>query len=402
MSAQSPRPTGVERGSGPLIDPSPFTGAEFERRLQGLREAMLDRELDAYIAFSPENLYYLTGHDTPGYYYFQACVVTNDHVPINVLRRNEVTNTVGRGWSREAVPYEDVGDPVATTLSLLDELGVGGGRIGAEDDAWFVSPKRYAALATGVARRGGSLLPASGLVEALRLVKSEEEIAYIREGAAIAELAMSAAIGASSDGANENDIAARALSTLASNGGEYAGLPPFITSGPRTYLAHATWSGRQLLAGDPLLYELPGVRRRYCAALLRSGSVGRPGREVASLAEMVEESLKAAIGAIRPGVTSHDVHTARTKVFARHKRGELVTHRTGYSIGINYPPDWGEGQIFSLWEGDERTLTENMTFHLVPGGIVESRFALFIGETVRVTSDGCEAITQFPRDLFIV
>src|SRR5207302_1995062 len=80
----------------------------------------------ACIGFSPENIYYLTAHDTPGYYFYQACVVTPTRPPINVLRRIETTNTLGRSWARLAVGYEDRQDPVEATLGLLKELGVAG------------------------------------------------------------------------------------------------------------------------------------------------------------------------------------------------------------------------------------------------------------------------------------
>ncbi len=70
--------------------------AEFQRRLDNTRRAMVARDLAAFISFTPENIYYLTAHDTPGYYFYQATVVTPNRRPINVLRRIETTNTLGR------------------------------------------------------------------------------------------------------------------------------------------------------------------------------------------------------------------------------------------------------------------------------------------------------------------
>src|SRR5690348_8627330 len=96
----------IEEGTGPLVDALPVSEAEFRRRLDAVRRAMAARGLAAFISFTPENIYYLTGHDTPGYYFYQACVVTPDRPPVNVLRRIETTNTFGRTWSRLAVAYE--------------------------------------------------------------------------------------------------------------------------------------------------------------------------------------------------------------------------------------------------------------------------------------------------------
>lgn len=395
-------PVRIQEGVDPLVAPLPFTDEEFRRRLDGARAAMAARGLDAFVSFTPENIYYLTGHDTPGYYFYQACVVTREHRPINVLRRIETTNTLGRSWSRLAVGYEDRQDPVETTLALLQELQVRGRTVGAEAEAWFVSPKRYAQLEHGIEQAGGRLVDAGGLVEEMRVIKSAEEIDCIRAAARAVERAMTAAIAGSKEGTNENDVAAATVGELIRAGGEYAGLPPFVTSGPRTSLCHSTWAGRTYRKGDVLNYELPGVVKRYCAALYRCGTVGAPPAEIAQRASVVSEALETVLAAIKPGATSEEVHGAARRVYERHGVGHLHGHRTGYSVGINYPPDWGEGQIMSIWSADRRPLRPGMTFHLVPGFGELGKYNLVISETVLVTNTGCETVTQFPRDLFTV
>ena len=82
--------------------------------------------LDAFIAFTPENIYYLTGHDTSGYYFLQATVVTHDRMPVNVTRRIESSNTECKSWSRLVTPYEDTADPIAALCFVLDEFGTCG------------------------------------------------------------------------------------------------------------------------------------------------------------------------------------------------------------------------------------------------------------------------------------
>jgi Xaa-Pro dipeptidase len=382
-----------------LVEPLPFSDVEFRNRLHALRRKLAALNADAFVSFTPENIYYLTGHDTPGYYFYQACVVTANEAPVNVLRRIEATNTLWRSWNRRAVMYEDRDDPVDATLSLLHDLGVASGTVALEADSFFVTPRRYASLVAGVNRSGGSTIEAHP-VEELRIIKSAEEIEHLRDGARIVATAMRAAIETSREGANENDVAAAVLATLARAGGEYAGLPPFITSGPRTSLCHATWAGRTLSRGDVLAYELPGVSHRYAAPLFRCGTVGPAPADVRALADACRGSLEAVIDKIGPGVTSGDVHEVSRSNFERAGFGELLGHRTGYSIGINYPPDWGEGHIMSIWANDERPLQPGMAFHLVPGLFVPARFLVVISETILVTPKGCELLTNFPRDLF--
>jgi Xaa-Pro dipeptidase len=391
----------VTEGRGQLLEPIAFTDGEHERRLQALRGAMRERSLDYFISFSPENIYYLTAHDTPGYYFYQACVVSLDEKPVNILRRIESSNTLLKSWSRRTVIYQDTEDPVAATYWYLAELGLIGKSVGIEADSFFVTPRRYNALVEMITKGGGRVEQAQ-LVEPLRVIKSEEELRYMREAARVTEEGMRAAIASSYVGTTEDQVAAKCLARLAECGGEYAGLPPFITSGPRSSLCHATWAGRTFRFGDVLAYELAGVRQRYAAPLFRCGTVGPAPDDAKHLANACEASLEAVIAKLKPGVTSHDAHMASRKSYIEHGYGELHGHRTGYSIGINYPPDWGEGQIMSLWEGDERTVKANMVFHIVPGVFVPGRYLINITETVLITETGCEPLTSFPRELFEV
>lgn len=389
----------ITEGRGQLVEPLAFTNEEFERRLNSLKALMQEKGLDYFISFTPENIYYLTGHDSPGYYFYQAMVVSHKELPVNVLRRVESSNTILKSWSRRTVIYQDTEDPVAATHWYLAELGLKGKRVGLECDAWFVSPRRYNELVERIGRDGGKV-EGIHLIEHFRVIKSEEELRIIREAARVTDQGMRAAIEASHVGATEDQVAARCLARLVECGGEYAGLPPFITSGQRTLLCHATWGGRTFRFGDVLNFELAGVRHRYGAALFRCGTVGPAPEDARRLADACIAALDAVVAKLKPGVTSHEGHMTNRMSLTKHGYGDLHGHRTAYSIGINYPPDWGEGHIFSLWEGDDRPIKANMVLHIVPGIFVPGRFLINISETVLVTEKGCERLTNYPHGLF--
>jgi Xaa-Pro dipeptidase len=76
--------------------------------------------------------------------------------------------------------------------------------------------------------------------------------------------------------------------------------------------------------------------------------------------------------------------------------------RSGYSIGIAFPPDWGEGHIMSIRHEDPRVLVPNMTFHHIPWVQLPGKAGIGMSETIRVTEDGCETLTKFDRELFVV
>lgn len=391
--------TNIEIGEGPLVEPLPFSAGEYARRLAALRADMTVAGLDAFVSFGPENINYLTGHDTPAYQYLQACVVTHDQPPVNLLRSIDASNTLLRSSWRRAVAYADHDDPISRLVSLLQEIAPHRARVGLEDGAFFVTPRRHGQLTAQLATAGFDV---SGihLIEARRLIKSEEELAIVRRAGAITADAMQVAMAAAAEGVSEDAIAAAVWSSLVGAGGQFPGLPPFIVSGSRASLGHATWGGRHLRRGDVLNFEIPGVVARYVAPLFRTGTVGPPPAEVRAIETACHSSLDALLAAMRPGVPLAELHRLNVASFARH--GFALGHRTGYSVGVGYAPDWGEGDVLSIVEGEARELAAGMVFHLVPGIYAPGRFAVVISETVIVTPAGVERVVEVPREVFVV
>jgi Xaa-Pro dipeptidase len=112
-------------------------------------------------------------------------------------------------------------------------------------------------------------------------------------------------------------------------------------------------------------------------------------------------ALEAILGAIRPGATSAAVDQAGRQIVEQAGLGKYWLHRTGYSIGVGFPPGWGEGHIFDLKPHDDRRLEAGMTFHLVPLLLIPDTGAMGFSETVLVTRTGCEVLTRIPRRLFV-
>jgi Xaa-Pro dipeptidase len=217
---------------------------------------------------------------------------------------------------------------------------------------------------------------------------------------------MRAAFEASQIGNSEDDVAAATYHAMIASGSSYPSLPPFIATGARSALPHATWSGRRLKQGDVLFFETGAVADRYGAALVRVGVIGEPAPEIAPTlnraVDAISEAIEALIAAIKPGVTGEKVHRASRGPIERAGWGDVNRNRSGYSIGISFPPDWGEGQIYSLREHEQRPLEQGMIFHLVPNVLIPNVAGVCLSETVLVTEGGCEPLTQYPRELVTV
>jgi Xaa-Pro aminopeptidase len=286
-------------------------------------------------------------------------------------------------------------DFVAT---VLEDLGVDDARVGLEMDASYFTAKSYTRLRENLPE--ATFDDATLLVNWVRVTKSERELDYMREAARISENAMVAGLDAIEAGVPEYEAARAIYDALIDGtddyGGDYPAIVPLMPSGDHTGTPHLTWTDRPFERGDPVIIELSGCRHRYHSPLARTTYVGDPPEEMQSRMAVVVEGLEAALDAAEPGVTCEQVERAWRDVIAKHDIEK--EERIGYSMGLGYPPDWGE-HTASLRPGDETVLEENMTFHMIPGLWFDD-FGVELSETFRVTSTGAEVLADFPRTLF--
>lgn len=370
----------------------PFTLDEFRGRLERVRSEMAAREIDACLICVPENIYYLTGFTTTGYYMYGTLIVPREGDPALVTYLEERINILRRSWVEQFFNYSVVEDPVDVTRQAIADLGLQRKVLGIEEGSSFLPVRTYKRLVAAVP--DAQWVDASGIVEGARLVKSDAEIRHIREAARAAMEGMAAALATIAPGRTENDIAAEVYRGTILAGSEYPGSPPYIVSGERSGLPHGTWEGRTLRDGDIVFLEHSGCVQRYSAAMMRTAFLGNPPDVVRRTANAILEGLDRALATIRPGVTSGDVDRACRQTVTRAGRGDY-THETGYSIGICYPPGWNESHIMNLHPGDDTVLQTNMVFHLVPSLMVpELQGHVGFSDTVIVTDHGCEVLTN--------
>ena len=380
----------------------PFEVDEYRDRLANVRSAMADAGIDIALVTIPENIYYLTGYTTLGYYMFQVLVVPRDEEPLLLTYREELINIQQQSWVERYRTYDVGMSPVDAAVQALREFDVTGKTISVEERGFFLPIGTYKRLVESVP--GANWRDGSSLVEQSRLIKSPAELDYIRRAAVAAMAGMQAALDVAEPGRTENDVAAAVYRATLEHGSEYPGSPPYVISGERSGLPHGTWAGRVLQDGDILFLEHSGCVRRYSAAMMRTGFLGSPPDCVRARAEAVLDGLQHAIDAIKPGALSGEVDDACRNAIKRHGFGDH-THETGYSIGVCYPPGWNESHIMNLHPGDPTVLRPNMVFHLVPSLIVpELNGHVGFSETVRVTEAGCEVLTGsvVPRELQIL
>jgi Xaa-Pro dipeptidase len=372
-----------------------FPRDELDRRVAALQGRLAARGLDLFLTSGPENVFYLSGQQTPGYYTFQCLAVPVTGRPFHVLRGLEALNARANTYLDDIAGYPDGANPAEALAEALRQRGFAGKRVAIDQNAWFLSVNLYNRLVAEV----GPLLDGSGLVEELRRVKSPRELERIRKAAGANDAGMRAGLAAVRAGTSENDVAAAIMQAAITAGSEYVGMEPFVTSGPRSGIPHTTWRRRRIERGDVVILETSACYDRYHAALYRTVAVGAIPERARQMYAVCQEGLGAALAELRPGRTCADVHDAVQAVVDRHGQTAGYRKRTGYSIGISFAPDWGEGNILSLYRGVDVTLEPGMVFH-VPITLREyARFTVAVSETVVVTPQGAETLSALGREL---
>ncbi|MGU3386367.1 M24 family metallopeptidase [Methylobacterium sp. D53M] len=374
-----------------------FPEAEFAARQAAARAAIAGDGHDALVVTGPETIYWLTGRQTAGYFAFQALLVPVDGDPALLVRQLELPGAAANTWLDDIRAYPDGADPAAALAALVRGRGVA--RPALERDGWFVAPALAARI--DAALGSGPLPDGSGLLAPLRAVKSAAELAAIRAAARYAQAGLAAGLDACAAGTDENAVAAAMLAAATAAGSEAMAMEPLVSSGPRSGLPHMTWRRRRLEPGDAVFLELAGSHARYHAALMRSVWIGPPPAEAQRMMDCALRALDAALGAIRPGHPCAAPHAAAQAVIDASGYGPAFRKRIGYSMGVAFAPDWGEGALLSLFTGQDRPIEPGMVFHLPATLRRYGAWTVGASETVIVTADGVEPLSDLPRTLSV-
>lgn len=388
---------------------APFDRGEYELRVQNVKSRMEHQGIDTLILVDPANMNYVTGYDGWSFYVPQAVVVSQVlDQPLWIGRGQDAYGARLTCWMSESAiePYADhyvqslVRHPMDYVAEVVRKHRLDHGVIGVEMDAYYFSALSYYRLQAGLP--DARFVNAQLLVNWVRLVKSDQEMRYIKQAASIVTHTMHTALNAIRAGVREADAAGEVVRAQIQGTpevpGDYPAIVPLMPSGIRTGTAHLTWVDRRYERGDAVNIEIAGCVHRYHSPLSRSAVVGKPTGRLMDLAKVVAEGVNEALSAVKVGRLTEDVELAWQRVIQSY--GYSKESRLGYSVGLNYPPDWGE-HTASLRAGDKTVLGTNMVFHLIAGMWLDG-YGLEVSETFAVTPSGSEVLANVERKLFVL
>lgn len=385
-----------------------FTREEYQQRIQRTRVAMAAAGVDVMIVYDPSNKSWLTGYDGWSFYVHECVVLAMEAEPVYVGRGMDAVGAARTAFMQpeNIIGYPDylVQNPPLHAMTwmaqeVLPQRGWDQLRIGVEMDNYYFSAQAYRCLQQALP--DATFVDITGLVNWQRAVKSEQEIIYIKRAARIVEKMQARVLELFEPGVRKNAVVAEiyraSIIGADGHGGDYPAIVPLLPSGKDATAAHLTWDDQPVKPNEATFFELAGVHKHYHCPLSRTIHLGKPPPKMLAAEQAVLEGIAAGLAAAKPGNRCEDIASAFNLTLKKH--GFVKESRAGYSIGLSYPPDWGE-RTMSFRDGDKTELKPNMCFHFMPGLWVDD-WGLEITESIRITENGVECLSNVPRKLQI-
>jgi len=390
----------------PAAQPN-FSRSEYDDRVRRTREAMQKAGVDVLIASDPSNMNWLTGYDGWSSYVPQCVLLGLEGDAVWYGRKMDAPGARLTTWLPDSQihyypeSYVQSGErhPYDHLLGVMQGLGLDKGRIGLEMDNYFYSAKQDMLLrgALGDER----FVDVTGMVNWLRGVKSAQEIEYMRIAGKIVSAAHKRMYEVVRPGIRKNEVAGELFHALTAGvegySGDYSAFMPIIPSGADCSAPHLTWDDKPMKADEGTFFEFAGTYKRYHVPLCRTIYLGKPTQAFLDAEKATLEGMEAGLALAKPGALCEDIANAYLGILAKY--GIKKTSRSGYAVGLSYPPDWGE-RTLSIRPGDKTELKPGMTFHFMTGLWLQD-MGFECTETVLITETGYELLADVPRQLFV-
>ena len=385
-----------------------FTVEEYKKRLKKVQSSMQEKGIELLISQDTANMNYLTGYDAWSFYYAQCVIVhVNAEEPICFVRAQDAGGAYIKTYLKDEniIKYHEKyihtwpSHPYDYLIEIIKQRKWDKLSIGLEMDSHYFTAYCYEKIKQGLPN--AKLKDSERLVNWVRLVKSNAEINYMKSAAIISQKGMKTAMETINPGIRQCDAVAEIQRTLFKGtpefGGEYSGITTLLPTGKGTSASHLTATQDKFVEGEATIVEISGVYKRYHVPLARTVLLGKPEQKKVDAMKATIEALETGISVVKPGNTADDVAQQFWGVLDKYNIKK--ESRTGYSIGIGYPPDWGEHTL-NISKGDKTILQPNVTFHMI--AVMQfGDWGVEASESVRVTETGSQLFCNMSKELHI-
>lgn len=364
-------------------------------RLAHCTELMTDNDIDVLLLTKPSNMFYLTGDG-------RLCsfvMVTNKGEVAMGVPSTDLNDVKSSASYDKIVGFEDEIGMIHAIAHFFADFGITSGKVGLEFT--FLTQSMMSMLTHPHAKPEGlEISDATSIMSELRIVKGSDEINAIKNSAKVAMIAMEAAMEAVKPGITEIDVAAAAEFAMRQAGAE-GFWRSYVSSGARTNIAHGLPVQRIIHDGDLVMIDLHPIVENYSADICRTVVAGAASSNQREVYDLFVRAQQETIGGIRPGASVAELESMLHTTFKNAGHGEHIFGPPIHGVGIEFeeaplPP----GHAFFHGEKPPLPLVPGNVIAVGNCGLYTGPWGVRVEDTVLVTDDGHEVLTDVERSLF--
>ncbi|WP_026676582.1 M24 family metallopeptidase [Fictibacillus gelatini] len=364
-----------------------------KERIQLFANSLREQNISCAFVTSTANVYYLTGFLCHPHERLLGVMVFPDQEPILVCPGMEAPQARAAGFKDEIIGYSDSENPwdllgkavSKRNLRALESIAVEKEQISYERGLNLLSLFPNA-----------ELVSAEHQLNAMRIIKSEDEIKAMREAARLADFAVEVGMSTIAKGKTEQEIVAQIEFEVKKKGVSEMSFSTTVLFGEKSARPHGTPGLREIQPGDFVLFDLGVVVDGYCSDITRTFAYQSVSEKQREIYEIVKKAEEAAIAVSKPGTRLGDIDLAARKVIEEAGYGEYFPHRIGHGLGLEVH------EFPSMSSNNDEQVKAGMTFTIEPGIYVPDIGGVRIEDDIYVTENGPESLTKFPKELHII
>ena len=379
-----------------------FSDQEFSNRKNNTIESMKKFNLDAILIFRQESMYWLTGYDTFGYVFFQTLVMDQKGNMILLTRAPDLRQAQNTSNIKDIRIWVDKNnsDPTHELKNILNELNLKGKNIGVEYEAYGMTGRSAMKLNESL-KNFCTLGDHSELITALRVVKSDEEITYVKKAAELADKALDVVWKFAKKGVSESKILAEMNKVIFEGGGDYPANEFIIGSGKNALLCRYQSEKQILSSPDQLTIEWAGTYKHYHSAMFRTIPIGKANKKHYEMHEACIAALKNCEKELVPGNKIGNVFDIHAKTLDDLGLKKARMNACGYSLGATFSPNWMDWPMLYTKNPYNIEVGNIFFLHMILMDS-DSQLAMNLGETYLVNEKGSERLGKQKLDLVIL
>ena len=380
-----------------------FTKEEFSSRKSKVVAELKKQNLDALLMFKQESMYWLTGYDTFGYVFFQSLILTSKGDLVLLTRAPDLRQAQNTSIIKDIRIWIDNEEskPSDELKNILSELNLEKSNLGIEYDSYGLTGKNAIELNNSL-RNFLKLHDKSQLISKQRLVKSSQEIKYVKKASELADKALDEVWKNAKIGISEGKILAEMQKVIFEDGGDYPANEFIVGSGHNALLCRYQAEKRILSNPDQLTIEWAGAYKHYHSAMMRTIAIGKANPKHYKMHEACLEALAKCKEKLISGNTVGEVFNQHAKTFDKLGYNKSRMNACGYSLGSTFSPNWMDVPPM-IFANNPLILKPGMVFfmHMILMDS-ENQLAMKLRETYLVTEKGNERLGKQKLDLVIL